>query len=223
MKRSLHLTGRLSMAVLAAASAACGNRDNRTASSSADSTRTDSSLTASVSDSTASSTASSTTSPGMGPQSDEQIAWTLLNANSSDSALGAQAKRLGKSADVRAFGDHMVKDHGKNNQELRALLKQQSITVRAGSDSAMNASEASQTQAQLDTTKAFDAAYISRAAEMHRNLLQKLDSTMIPQAKNADLKAHLQKTRPDVAEHLKRAEELQAKLPRSANQAGTSK
>jgi len=213
MKRSLHFSSRWSAVLLAAAGAACVNDDDRMASGN-DTTRPDSALTASLPD--------STPGPGItGPQSDEQIAWTLLNANSTDSALGAQAKRLGKSADVRAFGEHMMKDHGKNNEELVALLKREAITARATSDSATHTNEANKMRSQLDTTKAFDAAFIARATEMHRSLLGKMDSTMIPSAKNAGLKAHLQKTRPHVAEHLKRAEELQAKLPRSANQPGT--
>ena len=217
MKRSLHLTSRWSVALLAVASAACVNKDDRTASAN-DSSRADSSMTASLPESTAS---TATASGVNSPLTDESIAWTLMNANSTDSALGAQAKRMAKGADVRAFGEHMVQDHGKNNQELREMLKQQSITPRAGADSAMHAKDAANTRSQLDTTKAFDAAYISRVTEMHRDLLQKLDSTMISQAKNTALKSHLQKTRPHVAEHLKRAEELQAKLPRSANQPGT--
>jgi putative membrane protein len=211
MKRPLSHTLSWAAALLAVASAACANEDGRLARNDFDSLRTDPSMTASLPDSSA---------PFVGvydPPTDERIAHDLLKANSMDSALGVQAQRLAKNSEVRAFGEHMARDHGQNNVDLQAVLKRQSIVPRAGADSASMARDAEMTRAQLDTTKAFDVAYIGRAMQMHRDLLQKLDSTMIPNVRNAELKSHLEKTRPHVADHLKKSEDLQAKLPRGAS------
>ena len=223
MKRSHFLIRKWSAAFLVAATTACVNDDGRLASSNVDSMRTDSTMTASLPDSSESfgGLYAPPFADVFDQPSDERIARDLLNANSMDSALGAQAQRLAKSAEVRAFGEHMVRDHGKNNEELQALLKRQSIVPLAGPDSATQAREQEMKRSQLDTTKAFDVAFISRAMQMHRDLLQKLDSVMIPSVKNTELKSHLQKTRPHVADHLKKTEELQAKLPRNASTLGT--
>ena len=208
---SHNLTRRWSAALLlAAVSTACINDDREMASNNIDSIRTDSTMTASLPDEFA------PFADAYDPLTDEVIARDLMTANSIDSAFGALAQRRAKSPDLRAYGEHMVRDHGKNNEELRALLTRQAITPRAGADSAARARDAEVVRAELDTTKAFDVAYIGRVTRMHRDLLQKLDSAMIPNARNTELKAHLVKTRPHVADHLKKAEDLQAKMPRNA-------
>ena len=54
-----------------------------------------------------------------------------------------------------------------------------------------------------------DRAYIDKQVEMHQHVLDKLDTVLIPQAKNDDLKTLLQNTRSAVADHLQHAQAIQ--------------
>jgi putative membrane protein len=68
--------------------------------------------------------------------------------------------------------------------------------------------------AKLKTLKgaAFDKAYAEHEVAYHQQVLDAIDKTLIPSAKNEELKALLVKVRPTIAEHLDHARELQSKL-----------
>jgi putative membrane protein len=63
--------------------------------------------------------------------------------------------------------------------------------------------------------KAFDKAYVDHEVAYHQAVLDAMDKTLIPDAKNADLKALLVKVRPAFVEHLDHAKHLDAKLDAS--------
>jgi putative membrane protein len=60
----------------------------------------------------------------------------------------------------------------------------------------------------------FDGAYIDNQVAVHRWLLDNLDSTLIPAAKDAQLRAMLQQVRARVVEHLNMAQNLELKIRR---------
>jgi putative membrane protein len=57
---------------------------------------------------------------------------------------------------------------------------------------------------------AFDKAYIDHEVAYHEAVLNALDKTLIPSAKNAELKALLVKVRPAFVAHLDMAKQIQA-------------
>src|SRR5262249_2295136 len=59
---------------------------------------------------------------------------------------------------------------------------------------------------------AFDKAYIDHEVAYHQAVLDALDSTLIPDAHNAELKALLVKVRPAFVDHLEHAKQLAATL-----------
>jgi RNA polymerase sigma factor (sigma-70 family) len=63
---------------------------------------------------------------------------------------------------------------------------------------------------------AFDKAYIDHEVAYHAQVLEALDKTLLPNAKNAELKALLVKVRPAFVAHLEHARHLQSSL-KSAN------
>ncbi len=48
--------------------------------------------------------------------------------------------------------------------------------------------------------------------DMHKKVLEKLDNTLIPNAKSEDLKAMLETTRTNIEGHLKHAQKIQSTL-----------
>jgi putative membrane protein len=59
---------------------------------------------------------------------------------------------------------------------------------------------------------AFDKAYIDHEVTYHQAVLDAVDKTLIPGAKNEELKALLQKVRPAFVAHLEHAKHLQSSI-----------
>jgi putative membrane protein len=68
--------------------------------------------------------------------------------------------------------------------------------------------------AHLKTLKgaAFDKAYIDHEVTYHQQVLDAVDKTLIPNAKNEELKALLVKVRPAFVAHLEHAKMLQSSM-----------
>ena len=62
---------------------------------------------------------------------------------------------------------------------------------------------------------AFDRAYVDQEVTYHVNVLDAIDKTLIPSAKNEELKALLVKVRPAFVAHLEHAKKLRAQLGKS--------
>jgi putative membrane protein len=64
------------------------------------------------------------------------------------------------------------------------------------------------------TGAAFDKAYVDHEVAYHQQVLDAVDKTLIPNAKNDELKALLIKVRPAFIAHLEHAKQLQSTLGR---------
>jgi putative membrane protein len=120
--------------------------------------------------------------------------------------LGKIAQTKGKSADVKAFGAQMVKDHGKANMELASIAKPKGLTVPTKLDA--------KHQAMVDELSAksgaeFDAAYAEHMAMDHDKAVDLFTSAS--QSSDKDLAAFAKKTLPTIKEHKKMAEALTGK------------
>ena len=58
----------------------------------------------------------------------------------------------------------------------------------------------------------FDRAYIDNEVTYHQTVIDAMDKTLIPNARNAELKALLIKVRPAFAAHLEHAKMIQSSL-----------
>ena len=58
----------------------------------------------------------------------------------------------------------------------------------------------------------FDKAYIANEASYHQTVIDALDGTLIPNAKNSELKDLLVKVRPAFVAHLEHAKQIQASM-----------
>jgi putative membrane protein len=122
--------------------------------------------------------------------------------------LGRLAVDKASNADVKQFGQRMVDDHGKANDELKTLASQKNVTLPAGLDAKHKATRDRLAKLSGD---AFDKAYMRDMVADHNKDVaefQRVSKT----AKDGDVKAFAAKTLPTLQEHQKMAKEIHAKV-----------
>ncbi|MBD8530549.1 MULTISPECIES: DUF4142 domain-containing protein [unclassified Massilia] len=145
---------------------------------------------------------------------DAQIAGIVVAANTVDIDAGKLAQKSSKNKEVQAFAKQMVTDHTGVNKQATALVKKLKVTP-ADSELAKSLKQGGADNiAKLKGMKgaAFDKAYIDNEVSYHQAVIDALDKTLIPNAKNGELKETLVKTRPAFVAHLEHAKKLQASL-----------
>jgi putative membrane protein len=122
--------------------------------------------------------------------------------------LGNLAKQNAASADVKQFGDRMVTDHSKANDELKQWASQKKVTLPADLDAKHKALK--DRLSKLNGA-AFDKAYMHEMVMDHKQDVAafKKESTS---GKEADLKAWAGKTLPTLEDHLKMAQDTASKV-----------
>ena len=145
---------------------------------------------------------------------DPQIAHIVVTANQVDIDAGKLAEKTTKSKDVAAFGHQMVTDHTAVNKSATDLVKKLKVKPKANDTSASLKKGGDENIAKLKKLKGkdFDKAYVDNEVAYHQAVIDAVDKTLIPSAKNAELKALLEKVRPALVQHLEHAKHLQAQL-----------
>jgi putative membrane protein len=120
--------------------------------------------------------------------------------------LGTMAEKNGQKENVKSFGAHMVKDHGKANDELKTVAGKMEVMLpeKVGAEH----------QAKIDkmakmSGDAFDMAYVIGMVEDHEKTVADFEKAS-GMVKNADLKKFIDETLPVIKEHLKMAKEMAA-------------
>jgi putative membrane protein len=111
----------------------------------------------------------------------------------------------------------MVTDHSAVNKAATELVQKLHVTPEPSATSESLQQGGDQNLAKLKTLSgaAFDKAYIDHEVAYHEAVLGALDKTLIPNAKNAELKALLVKVRPAFEAHLEHAKKIQSELGKS--------
>lgn len=145
---------------------------------------------------------------------DPQIAAIVVTANQVDVDAGKLAKSRTKSKDVRKFAQQMITDHTGVNQQAVALAKKLDVTPEPSDTSRDLQKGGDENVAKLKKLKGarFDKAYVEHEVAYHQAVLDAIDKTLVPSAKNAELKDLIVKVRPAIAAHLDHAKHLQAQL-----------
>jgi putative membrane protein len=145
---------------------------------------------------------------------DAQIAQIVVTANSIDIGNGKIALKQSKTASVEEFANLMIKDHTAVNNNAVALVTRLGV-VPADSDTNKSLKSASVTeQAKLQGLKGaqFDRAYLQNEVAYHQQVLDALNTVLIPNAQNAELKKTLVDVVPAFKAHLDHAEHALAAL-----------
>jgi putative membrane protein len=118
--------------------------------------------------------------------------------------LGRMATTQGASDAVKQFGQRMVDDHGKANQELMSLAQSKGITLPTEID---EKHKKDMTKLSSLSGAEFDREYGKMMLSDHRKDVSEFEKQST-RGTDADLKAFATKTLPTLKEHLKMAESL---------------
>ena len=142
---------------------------------------------------------------------DAQIASIVVTANQVDIDAGQLAEAKASSKDVKAFGKQMVTDHSGVNKQAVALVAKLKVKPEDNATSQSLKSAGADNIASLKKLSgaAFDKAYVDHEVTYHQQVLDAIDKVLIPNAKNAELKALIVKVRPAIDAHLQHAKMLQ--------------
>lgn len=145
---------------------------------------------------------------------DAQIAHIAYTAGNIDIAAAKQALAKSKNAKVREFAQTMVRDHEAVNSKALALVKKLGVTPEdnATSKSLSDAATAERKKLAGLSGAAFDKAYAENEVAYHKTVNGALESTLIPNAKNGELKSLLETGRTLFGEHQTHAEHLAGEL-----------
>jgi putative membrane protein len=145
---------------------------------------------------------------------DAQIAAIVVTANQVDIDAGKLAASTSTNAEVKKFGQLMVTDHTSVNKQAVDLATRLKVTPEDNDTSKSLKEGGDKNIATMKGLKgaAFDKAYVDHEVAYHQAVIDAIDKTLIPNEKNADLKALLVKVRPAFMTHLEHAKHLAASL-----------
>lgn len=158
-----------------------------------------------------------------GGVTDANIAAIVVTANKIDIDAGKMAQSKSTNPKVKSFAEQMIKDHTSVNKAATDLVTRLGVTPEESDTSRGLKASADETSTRLNGLSGadFDKAYIDNEVAYHKLVLDAVDKTLIPNAKNAELKATLIKVRPLFAAHLQHAQHLQASMGGSVRGAQT--
>ena len=145
---------------------------------------------------------------------DPQIAHIAYTAGNIDVAAAKQALTKAKSKDVKAFAEDMVRDHEAVNKQALDLVKKLNVTPQDNDTSKALSKQAAEKYAQLAKLNgaAYDKGYIDNEIAYHKQVNGALETQLIPQASNAELKGLLQTGLKVFQGHEQHAEHVAADL-----------
>lgn len=118
--------------------------------------------------------------------------------------LGKIAEKNGTKDEVKSFGERMVKDHGKANDDLKSVAAKMNVEV----PEKVNAKH----QAMIDkmskmSGESFDKAYVKAMVKDHKKDIAEFEGAQ-GEVKNEDLKKFIADTIPMMKEHLEMAQKM---------------
>ena len=122
--------------------------------------------------------------------------------------LGKLASDKATHPEVKRFGEHMVQDHSKANQELMQLAEKHNITPTSELEG-----KHKKAQERLSglSGAGFDRAYIDHMVKDHKEDIE-LFEKQAKNGKQGDVKQFAKQTLPTLQEHLKEAQQIQKSL-----------
>jgi len=146
--------------------------------------------------------------------SDPEIASVAVTANQIDIEYAQIAQKKSKNADVLKFAETMAKDHQSVIDQAVALATKLGVTPKDNATTKSFLEGAIKTKAMLNSKNGnvFDKAYIDNEVSYHKAVIGAVETLLIPDTDNAELKSLLQNVVPALKTHLAHAEMLQKSI-----------
>lgn len=150
---------------------------------------------------------------GGGParMNDGDIAQITTVVNQGEIQQAQLARARARNPEVRQFAEHMIQQHQQMLQSQSQLLGRVGISPTPNDTSHRLDLEGQSTMQSLQslTGDDFDRQYIDAQVRQHQQVLQSLDSQLIPSAQNAQFRQALTEARSMVQQHLDEARRIQ--------------
>ena len=152
----------------------------------------------------ASSESSSSSASGQLSAADKKFVMHAAKGGMMEVELGKVAADKGSSADVKQFGQRMVDDHSKANDQLKSLAEQKGVTLPSDLDAKDKAMKDKMSGLSGDQ---FDKMYMQHMVMDHKKDVAEFKKES-NSAKDNDLKNWASQTLPTLEDHLKQAQQV---------------
>lgn len=145
---------------------------------------------------------------------DSQILNIMMTVDKGEIAAAQVAIHKKTSPVVDSYAKYLLQQHQKNLEALTQLAQQLGLVLK---ESAISNSMVASGKDELKSlealqNQAFDKAYIDGMVKGHQGGLQLIDTKLLPQTKNPQLKVSVEQFRKMVSDHLEKALEIQKTL-----------
>jgi len=145
---------------------------------------------------------------------DPQIAGIVQTANQIDINQAKLALKRTSNAQVKEFAQQMISDHTSLEKSVNDLAKKLGVTPDDSPTSKQLKQQAADETKKLTSLHgdAFDKEYVSHEVAFHQAVIDAAKNTLIPNAKNAELKSAVEAAAPLLQGHLEHAQQLEKSL-----------
>jgi putative membrane protein len=149
-----------------------------------------------------------------GKLSDPEVASVAVIANQNDIDFAAVAKEKSKNKEILKFAETMTNDHKAVIAQAVALVTKLGVTPKENAVGKGMQTDAENTKKMLKSKngKEFDKAYIDNEVAYHKAVIGAVETVLIPESENAELKALLTSIVPALKAHLAQAQLVQKNL-----------
>ena len=147
---------------------------------------------------------------------DAKFAMKAAQGGMAEVQLGQLAAQKGSNADVKAFGQQMVDDHRKANDELKSVAAQENMTLPATLDAK---DQALMAKLQGMSGPDFDRTYVKAMLKDHQEDVKEFQKEA-DKGKDPQIKNFASQTLPVLQQHLSKIQSIQSNLGGGAS-AGT--
>jgi len=156
-------------------------------------------------------TTTTTTSASKLSTADTKFVKTAAVGGMEEVQLGQLAAQKASDPDVKSFGQRMVDDHSKANDQLKQLAGQKSVTVAS---TLPPSKKKDVDKLSRLSGAAFDKAYVSMMVEDHKKDVAEFKKESAS-GKDADVKSWASTTLPTLQDHLKMIEDIHSRMGKS--------
>jgi putative membrane protein len=134
-------------------------------------------------------------------------------ANTADIETGELAAERASSKEVRDFGAMLARDHKMVRQQGRDLAEELGVTpTPPGNDASATAHAAVMSTLRSTRGAAFDRAFLAHEVRFHQDVIDAVETTLLPSIQNAKVKALVVKVAPAFQAHMIAAQDLEKRL-----------
>lgn len=145
---------------------------------------------------------------------DAEIVSILNTANQGEVKAATRAQAKASNPEVRKFAQMMVADHGNALKATAPVAKKARIKPLPNMYTRNMKKENNMAMRKMNKLQgnAFDQAYMDSQIIMHQKVLGLIDTSLLPNAKNPELKTLITNMRPVIEGHLQQAKQIRATL-----------